>query len=721
MFALFAGCASTESPSHLASLRWRAIGPRLCGGRIEAIAVHGNDWYVGAGSGNLWHSQDEGHSWRPIFDDQATFAIGAVAVAPSDPDVLWVGTGEVLMARSSYAGRGVYRSTDGGTTWRNVGLEDTFHIGRIAVHPRDAATAWVAAIGHNYSDNEQRGVFRTTDGGEHWEHVLAVSPRVGAVEVVLHPTDSDTLFAVTWERARKAWHNVEYGAGSGLHVSRDGGTTWQRVAGGLPSGDIGRIGIAIAPSQPDTLYAIVDDHRKPDGKKRVGGTLYRSDDRGRSWRKTHDQPLATRIGYDLCEVLVAPDDPDEVWVTGHYLLHSTDGGRSFERVEGQVRDLIANPSRTLHLDHHEAWIDPEDGDHMLLGTDGGLYRTRDRGENWLRLNTLPIAEVYALTLDNADPYNIFIGTQDNAALYGPARGSIQPREPETWRYVYQDRWGGGDSYFTYPDPEDGNTVYYEHQFGALRRKDMAADETVSIAPRAPSGKPELRRNWMTPFAISQHDSKTLLYGAQRLLRSDDRGDHWRAISPDLTTDPGPDRSGNVPFGTITTIAESGSDPACIYVGTDDGLVQRTLDGGTTWTNICGPWPAKWVSRVILSRHREGRAFVTLTGYRDDDFAPYVFCTDDHGATWRSIAANLPAQSVNVIREGIDDPDHLFVGTDLGVHASFDGGRSWHSLRGDLPTTPVHDLAIHASGDIILGTHGRGVFVLDAAQAGLMAR
>lgn len=682
----------------------------MCGGRIEAIAAQGDTYYVGAGSGNLWRSRDRGANWQPVFERESSFAIGSVAVAPSDPEVVWVGTGEVLMARSSYAGTGVFRSDDGGDSWRNVGLADSYHIGRIVVHPNDADTAWVAAIGHNYTQNSERGVFRTRDGGASWERVLFVSDRVGAVDVVMHPSDPDTLFAVMWERDRKAWNNVVCGMGSGLHVSRDGGTNWARVAGGLPEGDqVGRIGFAIARSQPRVMYAIVDSHERTKEGRRVGGALFRSQDAGVTWQQTNEEPLPTRIGYDLCEVAVDPQNPDEVWVTGHYLLHSVDGGVTFERVGGEVQNVRPNPATMLHLDHHELVVDPGDGSNLLLGTDGGLYRSEDRGASWLRINNIPIAEVYALILDDADPYNIFIGTQDNAALRGNTSGE--------WDYVYLDRWGGGDSYFTYPDPTDANTVYYEHQFGDLRRKDMQTGKSASIRPRASKGEPSLRCNWMTPFLVSQHDDRALLYGAQRLYRSGDRGDSWQAISPDLSSDPGPERRGDVPFGTITTISESVHDARTIYVGTDDGLIQKTMDGGATWARVTDGLPGKWVSRVIVSGHDAARIFVTMTGYRDDDFRAYVYRSEDGGDSWRSIAADMPMESVNVIREDPRDPHRLYVGTDRGVHASFDGGATWHSLCGDLPTTPVHDLAVPAGADeLVIGTHGRGVFVLSGCAA-----
>jgi photosystem II stability/assembly factor-like uncharacterized protein len=717
--AVLTGCIAGP-PLDLHGLRWHPIGPRLCGGRVEAIAVGGETLFVGAGSGNLWRQRGPGAPFEPVFDDQPAFAIGAVAVAPSDPDVIWVGTGEVLMARSSYAGDGVYLSRDGGESFQNVGLRDSFHIGRIVVHPTDPNTAWVAAIGHNYTQNEQRGVFRSTDGGATWQHVLRVSDRCGAIDVVQHPADPDLLYAVTWERDRKAWNNVEYGPGSGLHRSADGGRTWQRLGGGLPTGDfIGRIGVAIAPSAPATLYAVVDDHTPSADGGRNGAAIYRSVDAGDTWARVDQGPLESRIGYDLCEVVVAPDDPEEIWVTGSYLLHSTDGGQSFERVAGEVADEISNPARLLHLDHHELWVDPADGDHMLLGNDGGLYRSADRGAHWLRLNQLPIAEVYALVLDETtSPYTIYIGTQDNAALYGPPTGSVAPGEPESWRYVYQDPWGGGDSYFTWPDPTDRGdggpgTVYYEHQFGELRRRDMGTGKSVGIAPRAGEDEAPLRRNWMTPFLVSSHDPHTLLYGAQCLLRSTDRGDSWTRISPALAGDRGLGQQGNVPYGTLTTISEAPADEGLIYVGSDDGRVWRTDDGGEGWLDLGAGLPPHWVSRVIASRHRPDRVYATLTGYREDDFRPFVFRSDDRGGHWRDISAGLPRESINVIREDPRDADTLYVGSDRGVHASFDGGASWHSLRGDLPTTPVHDLAIaEAADDLVIGSHGRGVFVLD---------
>ena len=763
---------------------WRSVGPSFLGGRIESIAVPKgarSTFYVGAGSGNVWKTVNNGLSFEPIFERESTFAVGALAVAPSDPDVVWVGTGEVLMARSSFAGTGVFKSTNGGESFRHVGLEDTYHIGRVLVHPEDRDTVYVAAIGHNYTFNEERGLFKTTDGGESWDKILYVSERAGVVEVVMAPEDPETLYAVSWERDRKAWNNVVSGEGSGLHKSTDGGRTWKRLTGGLPTGDaLGRIGIAIAPSRPSVMYAIVDNRRpapaeeivyeeltaaelepltrmtraellaldtdalekalrehgftskhtgasiaaalangtlEPDALVRamrlsedrhrsrrrvVGGELYRSEDAGESWRKMHEERLPTAIGYDFCLVRVSPDDENQIYVLGNYLLRSDDGGRTYERNEGTLLHLLPHESTVLHLDQHELWIDPEDGDRLILGNDGGVHHSYDRGETWLHVNNLPIGEFYAVDVDMASPYKIYGGTQDDAAVYGPP-----------WRHVYLDRWGGGDSYFTFPDPTDPDTIYYEHQFGRLRRKNFRDGSIVDIMPEAPLGEEPLRYNWMSPFFVSHHNPLTIYFGANRLFKSTNRGDSWTVVSPDLSTHPGPDRQGNVPFGALTALSESTLKQGLLYAGTDDGNVWVTRDDGRAWTLVSQDLPSKWVSRVVASRHALGTVYVTLTGYREDDFTSYVYASSDHGRTWRSIVANLPDEPVNVLREDTENPGVLYLGTDLGAYVSIDGAESWQALMSGLPTTPVHDLRVHPRDrELVAGTHGRSIFVLD---------
>ncbi len=709
-----------ESP--FKDLEWRAVGPELQGGRIEAIACHPNEphtIYVGAGSGNLWKTVNNGTTWKPIFENESTFTIGSIAIAPSDPNIIWVGTGEILMARSSYAGTGVFKSTDAGLTWTNMGLHDTHHIPRVLIDPKDPNVVYVAALGHNYSFNDERGVFKTTDGGYSWDRKLFIADNVGIVELVMDPSDNQILYAAAWERDRKAWNNVITGKESALYKSVDGGSSWKRLTKGLPTGEfIGRFGLAISSRDPNVVYALVDNRTPSEERRRYRGEVYRSDDKGETWRRTHEEDVPTGIGYDFCLIRVSPDNTDEIYVLGNKLIRSKDGGKTFEPTGETIVHLLPNDIRVMHLDMHEMWIDPKNPDRLWLGNDGGVYCSYDRGTTWLHFNNLPIGEFYAISVDNAEPYNIYGGTQDDAALVGPSTHNLKDRLSkygvvDPWKHIYLDRWGGGDSYFTELDPSDPNTIYYEHQFGEFRRKNMKTGETKSIKPVAEEGKPRLRRNWMTPYFISFYDPKTVYYAAHKLYKSLDRGDSWTCISPDLTTNPGPEKQGDVPFGTITSLSESRLKKGLIYAGSDDGNIQITQDDGKSWTLIKSGLPLKWVSRVIASSHEEGTVFVSFTGYREDDFEKYLFMSTDFGKTWTSIAGNLPSESINVIREDPHDKNILYVGTELSVYVSLDRGQMWHSLSNHLPTTPVHDLVIHPrENEMVIGTHGRSCFVLD---------
>ena len=710
-----------ESP--FKDLTWRAVGPELQGGRIEAIACHPDDpytFYVGAGSGNLWKTVNNGTTWEPIFDNESTFTIGSIAIAPTDPNIVWVGTGEILMARSSFAGTGVFKSTDAGQTWTNMGLFDSHHIPRVLIDPKDPDVVYVAALGHNYGFNDERGVFKTTDGGYSWDKKLFISDKVGIVELVMDPSDNQTLYAAAWERDRKAWNNVVTGKGSALYKTVDGGSTWKRLSNGLPEGEfIGRFGLAISPRDPRVVYALVDNHTPcQEGRRRYRGEVYRSDDKGETWNRTHEGDVTTGIGYDFCLIRVSPDNTDEIYVLGNKLIHSKDGGKTFEPTGETIVHLLSHDIRVMHLDMHEMWIDPNKPDRLLLGNDGGFYSSLDRGATWLHFNNLPIGEFYAVSVDNAEPYNIYGGTQDDAALYGPSTHNLKDRlskfgVEDPWKHIYLDRWGGGDSYFTELDPSDPNTIYYEHQFGEFRRKNMKTGETKSIKPVAEEGEPRLRRNWMTPYFISFYNPKTVYYAAHKLYKSLDRGDNWDCISPDLTTNPGPEKPGDGPFGTFTSLSESRLKAGMIYAGTDDGNVQVTQDDGKNWTLIKSGLPLKWVSRVIASQHEEGTVFVSFTGYREDDFEKYLYMSSDFGKTWTSIVGNLPAESINVIREDPQDKNILYVGTELSVYVSLDRGQKWFSLSNHLPTTPVHDLVIHPrENEMVIGTHGRSCFVLD---------
>jgi photosystem II stability/assembly factor-like uncharacterized protein len=722
-----------ESESPFADFQWRAVGPKQAGARVEAIAVppgnHGTI-YVGVGSGNLWKTENNGLTWRPIFEKESTFTIGDVAVAPSDPDVVWVGSGETQPRHSgySYAGTGVFKSIDAGATWRNMGLHDTHHIGKVIIHPDDPDIVYVAAIGHFWSRNEQRGVFRTVDGGTSWQQVLFVNDDTGAVDLAMDPSDPSIVYATMWQTVSGEAKTA--GAESGIYKSSDGGVTWTRLSGGLPPGPLGRIGLDIAPSNPTVAYAFVDNWNEYTGEQDperpreiIGGEVYRSDDRGESWRKVNEEdlyPVFRIYGWKFADIRVAPDNEDEIFILGLRAFYSADGGRTFQRIGEQIIRMHDTRGLIMHLDHHEIWIDPLNPDRVLLGNDGGLFQSWDRGKSWLHINNIPAAEFYSVSVDMAEPYRIYGGTQDNAALYGPSDAELQDATDDPWENVYLDRWTGGDSFDTYLDPTDSTIVYYEHQHGAMRRMDITGDSVLSgaaegIRPRAPEDEEERWRfGWYTPFVISHHDPYALYVGGDRLFKSTNRGDEWEPISPDLS-DPAGGQRAAVPFGTITMISESRLQPGLIYAGTEGGSVWLTRDDGTNWTKVSDVLPKKWVSRVIASEHAIGTVYVSQTGFREDDFGTYIFASEDFGENWKVIAGNLPVESINVVREDPFDAQVLYVGTDLGVYVTLDHGSTWHSLCANLPTTPVHDLIIHRrDGEIVIGTHGRSVFVADLA-------
>jgi photosystem II stability/assembly factor-like uncharacterized protein len=694
---------AAESPFR--HLSWRSIGPKFSGGRIESIdAVPGDPGtiYLGVGSGNVWKTENGGLTWRPIFEHESTFTIGALAVSRSKPGLIWVGSGESLMARSSFAGTGMFKSTDGGRTWRNVGLADTHHIGRILLDPKNEDVVFVAALGHQYTFNEERGLFKTTDGGATWTKSLFISDKVGVVDAVMDPSDSNILYAAAWERDRKAWRTSGSGPGSGIYKTTDGGTKWKKLSTGLPAGpELGKIGLAVSASNPNVVCALVDNPAPDpkDAKKKIGWALYRSEDKGESWAQANREPVPSAFG----DIQVSPEDENRLYVLGVDVWASTDGGKSYARMGGTVVHLEPHPTRALHLDQHDLWIDPLNPKRLLLGNDGGLYISHDRGLTWLHTNNLPISEFYAVSADNATPYRIFGGTQDDAALFGPGDRALEDGIADGWRNVWIDLWGGGDSYYTLGDPLDPDIIYYEQQFGGFKRKNMATGESKNIQPRAEKGEPPLRYNWMSPFLISRHNPLTLYFGANKLFKSLDRGDRWACVSPDLSTSPGKERQGDVPYGAITTVSESPLRPGLLYVGTDDGNVHVTRNDGVTWTKIRAGLPDKWVSRVEASAHDEGTVFAALTGYREDDFGTYLFKSADYGATWISISGGLPAESVNVVREDPKVKSLLYAGTDQGgVYASRDGGGSWVSLCADLPTCAVHDIAVQSrEGELVL--------------------
>ncbi len=687
------------------SLQWRTVGPRKQGGRIESIACPAGNtsvMYVGVGSGSLWKTVNNGTTWKAIFKHQSTCAIGDVAVARSDSNVVWLGTGEVLMARSALAGMGVFKSTDGGATWKNMGLNDTHHIGRVLIDSTDANVVYVAAIGHRSSANEQRGLFKTMDGGQTWQKILYINDHTAVIDMVIDPADRNVLYATTWQRDVDGQDH--YGSDSGVYKSTDAGQSWTKLSGGLPQSDsVGRVGIDVSASNSQVVYALVDE-QKNDG-------LYRSDDAGATWEKINREPVS--VGWDWCEIRVSPDNENELYNIGQRSFVSRDGGRTFQQLGGAIVHVLPHQSRVLHLDTHAMWIDPLNTDRIVFGNDGGLFFSYDRGANWLHMNNLPIAEVYAVTYDMDEPYNIYIGTQDNAALFGPSTHVPEDGGPDDWEQIYVDRWGGGDSYFTYRDPSDRDTIYYEHQYGELMRKSMATGATKNIRPRKSPGQRPLRFAWATPYFPSVHHPTTLYSGANYVFKSENRGDQWSVISPDLTTGVDPP---NTRYKAITALAESSIQPGLLFAGTDNGNLFVTRDDGQHWEAINAGLPRHNVTRITPSPHDKQKVFATLTGMGSDDFSPYVFRSDDQGTTWRSIAVGLPLEPIHVIREDPHVEDLLYIGTELGVYVSRDGGRSWQSLCNNLPTAAVHDLFVHPrDNELVVGTHGLSVFVMDVSE------
>jgi len=698
------------------NLKWRSVGPLAMSGRMTDIAVPGGNHYliyVSAASGGVWKTVNNGTTWESIWDNHASNSVGDIAVADSDPNIIWVGAGENNSSRSSYSGTGVYKSTDGGRTWIHTGLSDTHHIGRIVIHPKNPDIVFVAALGHLYTRNEERGVFKTTDGGKTWKKVLGVNDNTGFIDLVMDPSHFNTLYAASWERIRRPWNMVEYGKGSGIYKSTDGGKNWKRLINGFPTGEfIGRIGLDVSVSNPNVVYAVVDNHiarkEKPKGldpygiqklkKVIIGAEVYRSDNRGESWQKVNKDDLRnlySTYGYYFGEIRVSPDCEDEIYVLGVPLLRSKDGGKTYERLS----------YRGFHVDHQAFWIDPKNTDHLMNGNDGGLNFSYDRGKTWVDIK-MPLGQFYFVAVDMKEPFNIYGSIQDNGCWYGPV--TSVPGMGEPWK-----SFPGGEASYIAIDPSDFNILYSEGYYGRIIRVDRKTWKTKNIRPQAKKGEPPLRCNWLTPFIISPHNPYILYFGAQKLFMSLDRGEHWQAISPDLTTD-NLKKRGDVAFCTLTTISESPLKPGLIYVGTDDGNVQVTKNGGVTWQKIMKGLPAeRWVSRIVASKYDEGTVYVSLNGYRDDDFSAYVYKSADYGETWDYIGNNLPGGPVNVIKEDPRKKNMLYTGTDLGVYVSLDHGESWISLCSNLPTTFVHDLVVHPRDNIlVIGTHGRSVSVMD---------
>ena len=738
----FEGYQAMRAASKFKDLKWQFLGPTNISGRVTDVAVvapKGQNYtiYVASASGGVWKTDNEGTTWTPIFENIATAAIGDIALAPSDQNIVWVGTGEHNIFRSSQAGVGIFKSVDGGKTWAHMGLADTNTIARILVHPTNPDVVYVAAGGHEWTKNAERGVFKTVDGGKTWDKVLFVNDETGAYDLVMDPRSSDTLYAATWQRTRKKWNdprNDASSAGSGLFKTTDGGKTWAPIDKGLPEArSRGRIGLDLCLTKPDTLYALVDNYEVsreatpqemadtygvPSSGFIKGATVYRSDDAGATWtqvsgltpqQKTFMERHSGTYGWVFGQVRVDPNDPNTSYILGVPFSDSSDGGKTYTRLPGPGAD------------HHALWIDPANSRYLIKGFDQGLAVSYDKGRDWRYFQQeINVCQFFNVAYDMATPFKVYGSMQDHGSFRGPVdlsrgRDKIPAQEFEGAP--------GGEGSNQAIDPDHPEIVYSAGFYGTISRSEYGKPGprpgypfTKELLPAVYENEPALRGQWLAPFILSPHDPAIVYHGMQYVFRSLDRGDTWERISPDLTTND-PATRGDIRYQTLFTISESPLMYGLIYAGTDDGRLWVTKDGGKAWQEItAGLAPGKWMSRVVASSAKMGTVYLAQNGKRDDDFTPYVWKSTDYGKTWTSLAKGIPVGPVNVIREDPVNEKILYVGTDMGAYVTTDGGKTWMALGGNLPTAYVHDLIIHPRDNIIVvATHGRGMWALDAEK------
>jgi photosystem II stability/assembly factor-like uncharacterized protein len=761
------------------------IGPTIMSGRVVDIDVNEQatqNYYVAYASGGLWVTDNYGASFTPLFDYQPVMTIGDIAVDWKNKTV-WLGSGEVNSSRSSYAGNGMYKSTDGGKTWQHLGLEETHHIGRVVLHPNNPEIAWVAALGHLYSPNPERGVYKTSDGGKTWEKTLFISNDAGVVDLVIDPTNPDILYAAGWERQRQAWNFKGNGKGSGIFKSTDGGQTWERITtgtNGFPfDAGVGRIGLDISRQNPNKIYALLDNQNRRSVESQeypvtkdvlrtiskadflklkddelndymdrqgfpakynaskvksgvkagkiqpvdlvtyvedansllfdtpvIGAEVYVSEDGGATWTKTHDEYIDgvySSYGYYFGVIRVSPQDDNKIYILGVPLLKSDNGGKNFKNIDGD----------NMHGDHQALWVSASTAGLLINGNDGGINTSFDDGETWTKQNTIPVGQFYSVNVDHAKVYNVYGGLQDNGVWTGPSNYSYSNRWQGRGQYPFKGIYGG-DGMQVVIDTRDNNTVYTGLQFGNYARINKHTGETKSIKPGHELGENPLRFNWQSPIHLSVHNQDVVYFGSNKFHRSLNQGDDWDLTSKDLTKG---GKKGNVPYGTLTTIDESPRQFGFIYVGSDDGLVHLSKDGGYNWANISSGLPTdQWVSRVEASNFKKDRVYVSLNGYRWDKFEAMIYVSEDAGKSWNKIGADLPAEPVNVIKEDPFNENILYVGTDNGLYVSLDRGKSFMILDKKLPHVAVHDLVIQPEvRDLVIGTHGRSIYKVSVKE------
>ena len=721
-----------KETSRFKDLKWQFLGPTNVSGRVTDVAVttpRGSSYsiYAATASGGVWKTENEGTTWKPVFEHGVSTSVGDVTIAPSNQDIVWIGLGEANVFRSSMAGAGVYKSVDAGKTWKHMGLATAHTIPRIIVHPTNPDIVYVADSGHEWTENPERGLYKTTDGGNTWSRVFYSDEQTGVIDLAMDPSDPETIYAATWQRTRKRWNdprNEPHYAGSGIFKSTDGGQNWKSINQGLPEAKFrGRIGIDICKSKPNVLYAFIDNYdiaeKQPEGnatdsygrprtKVIKGAQVYRSDDFGGTWRMVSEsndymRGLSSTYGWVFGQIRVDPNDAETIYVMGLALNVSNDGGKTFRRLRG------------MHGDHHALWINPEDSNYLINGNDGGINISYDAGANWrLFTDLIPAVQFFNVMYDMDSPFHVYGSIQDHGSMRGVVSISTNRDGTRQMRPVDWERAPGGEGSSHAIDPTDPNTVYSAGFYGQISRTELDSGmRGKRLLPPADPKEPPIRGQWIAPFIISPHNPRVIYHGMNFLYRSMNRGDNMHKISPDLTYNL-MDQIGDIPYQTISTISESPFKFGLIYVGTDDGRVHVTYDSGLNWKRIeSGIKPHRWISQIEASRHTDGTVYMSQNGKRNEDMTPYLWKSTDFGESWQSIVANIPSGPINVVREDPKNKNVLYVGTDLGAYVSNDGGDHWHVLANGLPTTFVSDLVIHPRDDImVISTHGRGMWAMD---------